>query len=215
MLAADTGFEIHAEVGSSLMATNVEELESLVSKDLPKFYRRAFRQLGNAHDAEDAVQDALLSAYQHLSQFKGQAQLSTWLTMIVINASRMQRRRRRGSHVSLDQQINEEGGTTTLLDAFPDDGPDPEEICRYTELRERLSELVEQLTPSLRRAFQLRHVDGLSTREAAEVLGVAEGTVKAQLARARAKLIRLMREALGMPRSPMQVCAAIEIAGDT
>lgn len=210
MLAAETGLEIHPAAGNALMATNIEELESLVSKDLPKFYRRAFRQLGNAHDAEDAVQDALLSAYQHLSQFKGQAQLSTWLTMIVINASRMQRRRRRGSHVSLDQQINnEESGTTTLLDAFPDDAPDPEEICRYTELRERLLGLVEQLTPSLRKAFQLRHVDGLTTRETAELLGVAEGTVKAQLARARAKLVRLMREALGLPRSSMQARSPI------
>ncbi len=85
------------------------EMQDVLSRSLPSFYRKAYRQLGNAADAEDAVQDALLSAYKHLDQFKGQAQMSTWLTAIVINSARMQLRRRpRQIHLSLDERFGEE-----------------------------------------------------------------------------------------------------------
>src|ERR1700722_4522501 len=88
-----------------------QELDSVVFRYLPMFYKRAFRFLGNAADAEDAVQDALLSAYRHLGQAKGQAQLSPWLTTIVTNAARMQLRRRRGGYLSLDEKQGDEGLT--------------------------------------------------------------------------------------------------------
>src|SRR4029077_12144853 len=87
------------------------EMQDVLSRCLPSFYRRAYRHLGNAADAEDAVQDALLSAYKHLDQFKGQARMSTWLTTIVTNSARMQLRRRpRQAHLSLDEQFAEEKG---------------------------------------------------------------------------------------------------------
>jgi hypothetical protein len=76
-------------VRNGVLSERAQELDSVVSRYLPMFYKRAFRFLGNRPDAEDAVQDALLSAYQHLGQFRGQAQLSTWLTTIVTNAARM------------------------------------------------------------------------------------------------------------------------------
>src|SRR2546425_9556064 len=67
------------------------EMEDVLSRRLPSFYRSAYRFLGNPADAEDAVQEALLSAYKHLDQFRGQSQMSTWLTAIVSNCARMQR----------------------------------------------------------------------------------------------------------------------------
>jgi len=70
------------------------EMQDALSRYRPMLQRRAYQQLGNAADAEDAVQDALLSAYKHLDQFKGQAQVSTWLNAIVTNCARMQLRRR-------------------------------------------------------------------------------------------------------------------------
>ena len=155
------------------------------------FYKRALRFLGNATDAEDAVQDALLSAYKHLGQFRGQAQLSTWLTTIVTNAARMQLRRRRGSYLSLDEEQGEEG--LTFSERLPDSKPSPEEACATAEARDRLVDGVKQLSPALRQAFQLRDIDGLTTKEAALVLGLPQGTVKAQLARARAKLAGIAR----------------------
>ena len=179
-------------------------MHDVLTRCLPSFYRNAYRHLGNAADAEDAVQDALLSAYKHLDQFKGQAQMSTWLTAIVTNCARMQLRRRpRQNHLSLDQQFGDEQ-EYSLADRLPAREPSPEDECRRSELHGRLMQLAEQLSPPLRKAFQLRDVEGLTTSEAAHVLGVAEGTVKAQVARARAKLRPLMSRALhGHPRSPL------------
>jgi DNA-directed RNA polymerase specialized sigma24 family protein len=75
--------------------------EQLLSSRLPSFYRQAYRILGNAADAEDAVQDALLAAYTHLDQFKGQSQISTWLMSILVNCARLQLRRRPVTPMSL------------------------------------------------------------------------------------------------------------------
>ena len=86
----------------------IRALERVPSSGLPTLYRRAYRLLGNAADAEDAVQDALLAAYTHLDQFKGQSQLGTWLTSIVLNCARQQlRRRQRHVNVPLDESIGE------------------------------------------------------------------------------------------------------------
>ena|SRR5271157_3980958 len=179
---------------------NTEKLEWLVMHEMPKFYRQAYRQLDNAHDAEDAVQDAVLSAYKNLSQFRGTAQLSTWFTAIVINAARMQRRRRRPV-VSLDEQLSSSEDALTLLDTCEDYRPDPEEIYADSELRKLLAEGINRLSPASRRVMRLRYSDGMSAAEAAATLGVPVGTIKAQLSRARAKLAKLLRRELG-PRRP-------------
>jgi RNA polymerase sigma-70 factor (ECF subfamily) len=169
------------------------KLQDVLSRHMSSFRRRACRYLGNMADAEDAVQDAILSAYKHLDQFREEAQISTWLTVIVTNAARMQLRRRpRYHHISLDEPIGEDR-EYVLSEQLPDHGPSPEQQCRDSELRACLKELLPQLSVPLRRTFQLRELDGLTTSETAHLLGVAEGTVKAQLARARAKLTVLMR----------------------
>jgi RNA polymerase sigma-70 factor (ECF subfamily) len=169
------------------------EMEDLVSRRRPSFYRSAYRVLGNAADAEDAVQDALFSAFKHLHQFRGQSQMATWLTAIVSNCARMQlRRRSRQVHVSLDERVGERQ-QYCLSDQLAYRGPDPEHECRDSELSARLTQLVVQLSPPLRNTFQLRDLDGLTTTEAARILGVPDGTVKAQLARARAKLRQSLR----------------------
>ena len=175
-------------VRNGVLSERAQELDTVVSRYLPMFYKRAFRFLGNMPDAEDAVQDALLSAYKHLGQFRGQAQLSTWLTTIVTNAARM-KLRRRDSDLSLDEEQGEEG--VTFSERLPDSKPSPEEVCSAAEARDQLVEVVKQLSPKLRRTLQLRDIDGLTTKEAALVLGIPHGTVKAQLSRARAKLARI------------------------
>jgi RNA polymerase sigma-70 factor (ECF subfamily) len=146
--------------------------------------------LGNQHDAEDAVQDALLAALKHLGQFRGEAQFSTWLTTIVLNCARMQLRKRpRQIHLSLDSRIGEEQ-EHSLSDILVDLRPNPEEEYHESWLDARLSESAAKLSPILRRTFYLRYVDHLSICETAQVLGVPIGTVKAQIARARAKLLK-------------------------
>ena len=174
----------------------LQELNRIFDRRLASFKRMALRVLGNAADAEDAVQDAFLSAYKHLDQFKGQAQMSTWLTTIVINSARMKlRQRSRQLYFAMDAQDRDENKhplSVVLLDRRPT----PEEVCQRVEIWERLAQFLTWLSPPLRTTFQLREMDGLSVREAAQMLGVAEGTVKARLARARIKLKQLMQKSL-------------------
>jgi RNA polymerase sigma-70 factor (ECF subfamily) len=179
-----------------------QEMKDVLTRSMPSFYRRAYRYLGNAADAEDAVQDALLSACRHLDQFKGQSKMSTWLTTIVINSALTQLRRRpRQIHTSLDEQLGEEPGYC-VSERLADRRPSPEDECIQSELYGHLMHFVEELSPSLRKVLQLRDLDGLTTSEAAQILGVADVTVKTQVSRARAKLRRLMRLALdAQPRS--------------
>jgi RNA polymerase sigma-70 factor, ECF subfamily len=169
------------------------EMLSVVSHCLPSLYRYAYRLLGNKTDAEDAVQDALLAAYKHLNQFRGDSQLSTWLTTIVINCARMHlRKRSRYIHVSLESRIGEDQ-EYSLSETLVDHRANPEDECHRSTLNARLMKAAAQLSPTLRKTFHLRFVDHLSVCETARVLGVPTGTVKAQTARARAKLLKAMR----------------------
>jgi RNA polymerase sigma-70 factor (ECF subfamily) len=179
-----------------LLEKETREMQDVLSRYLPSFYRRAYRYLGNAANAEDAVQDALLSACKHLDQFKGQAKMSTWLTAIVINCARTQLRRRPHQiHLSLDEPLGEDQ-KYRISERLADRRPSPEEECVGSDLHGRLMQFVAKLSPAMRKAFQLRDLDGLTTSEAAHILGVTEATVKAQVSRARAELRRLMRLAL-------------------
>jgi RNA polymerase sigma-70 factor, ECF subfamily len=166
------------------------EMEELLSRRLPYFHGLAYRFLGNVADAEDAVQDAFLTAYKHLNQFRGESQLSTWLSSIVCNCARMRLRRRpRHIHISLDELTG--AGEFTLSEQLACRRPSPEDETRRSEMKRHLSQAATRLTPVLRTTLQLRDVDGLSTRETAKILGLASGTVKSQLSRARAKMRRL------------------------
>jgi RNA polymerase sigma-70 factor (ECF subfamily) len=177
----------------------IEEFKQLVSHELPKFYRQAYRQLENPHDAEDAVQDAIVSAYKNLSQFKGRAKLSTWFMAIVINAARMQRRRRRPL-VSFDEQLSSREDGTTLFDTCADNHPSPEETCAQSELRDLLVRAIDRLPSTSRRAIR-NYMNGMTAVEASEALGLPVGAIKAQLSRARAKLAKSLSRELG-PRVP-------------
>jgi RNA polymerase sigma-70 factor (ECF subfamily) len=178
----------------------VEELTAIFVDHWQALYRIAMRWLENHADAEDAVQDAFLSAYTHLDQFKRQARMSTWVTTIVINSARMKLRRRpRKVHVALSDQTQDHD-SERVLEMLRDRRPSPEEVSQRNELTERAVSFTTQLSPTLRKTFQLRDLYGLSTRDTAEILGVADGTVKSQVARARAKLRRLLQSDVGSKR---------------
>jgi len=170
-------------------------LDDVIVRHLARFRRIALRFLGNMADAEDAVQDTFLSAFTHLDQFGGQAKMSTWLTAIVINAARMKLRQRRPqAQISLDETHGEQN--LLLAEILPDHQPNPEEVCCRRELAERIADATTQLSPTLRKTFQVRDIDGLSIRETAHLLGVPRGTVKAQLARGRVRLKEIVRKSL-------------------
>jgi RNA polymerase sigma-70 factor, ECF subfamily len=122
--------------------------------------------------------------------------MSTWLTTIVINSALTQLRRRpRSIYVSLDEQFGDEPGYC-VSERLMDRKLSPEDACIKSELHGILCKAIEELPPSLGKAFRLRDLDGMTIKEAARVLGVADVTVKAQVSRARARLRRLLRQAL-------------------
>lgn len=191
MKIARSGINRICELAGNPDQGRTQELTNLVLRRLPYFHGIAIRRLGNVADAEDAVQDAFLSAYTHLTQFKGRARMSTWLTTIVINSIRMKLRSRpRSLHISLDsreRQDDERLPSETLSDFRPT----PEVACQREELEGRLSQLSRRLSPSVRKTFQLKLVEGLSIRETAGRLGITESAVKARVSRARARLRQL------------------------
>ena len=133
-------------------------------------------------------------------QLNSWKQISTWLTTIVLNCARLQRRRRaKHVQVSLDEST---GGPepVSVSERLADHRPNPEDECTESELSARLTHLHSYLSPTLRKTFQLRDVDGLSIRETARMLGIPTGTVKAQSARARKRLKESMWRTL-IPRS--------------
>jgi RNA polymerase sigma-70 factor, ECF subfamily len=187
-----------SEAAKGMTHIDAEGFGAVLSRYSASLYRIAFRKLGNAEDAEDALQDGLLSACKNMHQFRGDAQFSTWLGSIVLNSARMQLRRRQyRNFVSLDEnQENPEEGNATWAERLEDSSPDAEELLRHTQARENLERVVEMLPVRLRGAFRLRVFEGLSTAEAATALGIREGTLKARFFRARLQVIAMGRQAL-------------------
>jgi len=184
------------------------EFEKVVQHGLPQFRRVAMRWLRNPEDAEDAVQDAMLSAFKHIAAFDGRARLSTWVMAIVINAVRMQIRRRPRCHfVSLDQ--TPEDGQGAVSETIADPSPTPEQIVVDSDLRDLAARLTCGLPDSQQAALRLHQHDGLSIKEAASTLGVPEGTLKAQLARGRAKLVQRFQKAARRPRTRGAIRGAV------
>jgi RNA polymerase sigma-70 factor (ECF subfamily) len=162
-------------------------LNTLFARNNRALYQTALRVLGNPEDAEEALQEGLLSAYRNLRRFERRSQFSTWLTRIVINAALMRRRSKLARPaVSLDDLSSE--SETPLSERFADEGPDPEQLYAGTELRERVDKKLGEISPLLRTAFWLREIEGLSAEEAAQILGVSRNTLKARLWRARQEL---------------------------
>ena len=167
-------------------AGEVPAFEELVNRYERRIFRLTMNITQNREDAQDATQDAFLKAYQHLDSFQGGSRFYTWLVRIAVNEALMRLRRRRPNVVSLDEP------TATDEDLMPrqveDWGPTPEQRYARTEMNSILTSSISDLDPIFRTVFLLRDVEGLSTEETAETLGVSLPAVKSRLLRARLKL---------------------------
>ena len=150
-------------------------------------YSVAFRMLRNAEDAEDAVQEAYISAFKALPNFKGQSKLSTWLYRIVVNACLMKIRKDK----SRAKYISEKGYDDAIVYDWKND---PEEAAVNSELRSTLEGGLDLLSPDLRAAVVLRDIQGLSTEESAEALNISIASLKSRLHRARILLRKHLEE---------------------
>lgn len=150
-------------------------------------YSVAFRMLRNAEDAEDAVQEAYISAFKALPNFKGQSKLSTWVYRIVVTTCLMKIRKNKSRAKYIAEEV--------LDDAIVyDRSNDPEEAAVNRELRSVLEKGLDDLSPDLRAAVVLRDIQGLSTEEAAEVLDLSVAAMKSRLHRARVLLRKQLDE---------------------
>ena len=173
---------------------------SLVMPHRDGILRRIQRILHNREDAEDAVQTAILDALRHLDTFQGRSRFSSWLTRIALNAAFMRLRTgRRKNEASLDEMVVRE---TAARFEVVEGRPNPEQECSLKETRVLLAKAIDRLGPLYGEVLHMFHVQELSAKEAARILGVPVGTVKARLHRARSRLGRHLRSILARRRKP-------------
>ncbi len=153
-------------------------------------YRFSLLVCGHPEDAEDVMQDALLNTYRHVQQIKEPEAFRTWLYQTVRNACLMKRRRRvdePARMTSIEQGGLDAEGEPTGVDV-PDTGRLADQQLIDAWLGDRLRKALDSLAPSYRVVVVLREIEGLSTREVAEITGFSEANVKTRLHRARLML---------------------------
>jgi RNA polymerase sigma-70 factor (ECF subfamily) len=165
---------------------DVSAFETLVNRYERKIFRLTQNITQNREDAEDAMQEAFLKAYEHLGEFEGNSRFYTWLVRIAVNQALMKLRRRRSNVVSLDDEIDT--GEDMIPREVEDWSPSPMERYEQTELAGILSKVISELDPPFRIVFQLRDIEQLSTEETADALNLSIPAVKSRLLRARLKL---------------------------
>jgi RNA polymerase sigma-70 factor (ECF subfamily) len=165
---------------------DISAFDALVGRYERKIFRLTQNITQNREDAEDAMQEAFMKAYEHLGEFEGNSRFYTWLVRIAVNQALMKLRRRRPNVVSLDEDIDT--GEDVMPREVEDWGPSPEDRFEQTELAGILSKTIGELDPPFRTVFQLRDIEELSTEETAEALGLSVPAVKSRLLRARLKL---------------------------
>ncbi len=167
-----------------LQAGDPAAFAEFVEENQSKVYNLALRMLNDPQDAEDVLQETFLNAYNALPNFEGRSSLSTWVYRIASNASLMRLRKKRPNTVSVDEPVELDAGDN-LPRQLVDWSSMPEEALINNESRQVMDEAVTELPESLRIVFILRDIEGLSTAETGEVLGLSEGAVKTRLHRAR------------------------------
>src|ERR1700683_5600664 len=167
-------------------AGDISAFETLVGRYERKIFRLTQNITQNTEDAEDAMQEAFLKAFEHLQNFQGNSRFYTWLVRIAVNQAPLKLRKRRPNVVSLDEEVDT--GEDMMPRDVEDWGPSPEQRYEQTELNGILSKVIGELGPPFRIVFQLRDIEELSTEETAEALGLSIPAVKSRLLRARLKL---------------------------
>jgi len=223
-LAANAALESAAWVGRKRRSPVIEDpdrelvdrwkegdpaaFEQLVVRHEQRVFRLLLRMMGNREEAEDVAQETFLSLHRHGHRFRGDARFSTFVYRVASNAA-LNRRRTLGRNRARIQKL-------AVRQAAGDDMPyaprDPEDAAIGIELSARVRQALESLKPSLRLPVLLYDIEGLAYGEIAEVLGIAEGTVKSRIHRARqalrTQLTPLVREARGEGLAPTRVASS-------
>jgi len=189
--ATDTGpGAAYAILVRDAAAGDRDAMERLLMRAQEVAYRFSLLICGHPEDAEDVMQDALLKTYQHVSRISDPDAFRTWLYTTVRNACLMKRRRRVGepAHmVSIEQGARSADGGFAELDVA-DSARGPEQQLQDSWAGQRLQSALQSLPRAYRAVIVMREIEGLTTREVAEITGLSEANVKQRLHRARVML---------------------------
>jgi RNA polymerase sigma-70 factor (ECF subfamily) len=189
--ATDTGpGAAYASLVREAAAGDRDAMERLLMRAQEVAYRFSLLICGHPQDAEDVMQEALLKTYQHVSHITDPDAFRTWLYTTVRNACLMKRRRRVGepAHmVSIEQGVRSADGGATDVDV-PDAARGPEQQLEDSWAGRRLQRALQSLPSAFRAIVVMREIEGLPTREVAEITGLSEANVKQRLHRARVML---------------------------
>lgn len=187
---ADTGLrERERELLERVRAGEPEAFEYFVKTYQRKVFRLVYTLLRNAAEADALTQDVFVKAWRAVPDFKGEAAFETWLNRIAVNAVRDSVRRRRPVVSFADLAAAEEAdGNELPRAAEPTDGTSPERDAFSRQIRRRIGEALEALSPRQRAIFVMKHYEERSIAEIGEATGLDDGTVKSHLFRAARKL---------------------------
>jgi RNA polymerase sigma-70 factor (ECF subfamily) len=177
-----------AELASRVAGGDGAAFELLMRRHNRRLYRIALSVLGNAADAEDALQEAYVAAYRAIAAFRGESSLATWLSRLVLNHC-LARRRKTLRRDNILRIVPEPDDAHDVIDL---DMETPDRALVRAELREVLERKVEALPEAFRTVFMMRCVEELSVEETARLLDIPEATVRSRHFRARS----LLRESL-------------------
>jgi len=198
---SQAGFTAAAALDDQELAVRIANkdhgaFEALMRRHNGKLFRVARAILKDDGEAEDALQEAYLEAYRHISAFRAEAQLSTWLTRIVINQALMRLRRQKRDRVVVpfgDRRGKDaDHGEIEMSHVADERIESPPTATLRAELRQILERRIDELPVAFRTVFVMREVEDMSVHETARCLLIPEATVRTRLFRARA----LLREAL-------------------
>lgn len=174
-------------------ARDEDACAELVSEHQRMVYQLSLNLLGDHNEALDLSQEVFLRVFRTIHGFRGQSALRTWIYRIVVNQARNRqrwwRRRHRAQQISLDEHIRDHGEFPA-----PGNGGSPDRALGQKQLAEKLRGALERLPFDQKTAIVLREIDGLSYEEIGYSLGIAVGTVKSRLARAREALRGQLRD---------------------
>lgn len=178
--AVSTEVDSDQDIISRVIAGDRDAFATLINRYSDALYRHALGMTGSPDVAEDILQTSFIKAYHHLGEVRGR--FDAWLFRIVANGCKDWLKNIRRSHLSYDEDDQPSNYTT------------PDEDLDRTELRQDLDGALAELAPSLREAFVMKHVEGRSYEEMADLLGTTVGALKMRVHRAREALQALLEE---------------------
>jgi RNA polymerase sigma-70 factor, ECF subfamily len=172
--------------------------EVLMRRYNQRVYRTARAIVRDEGEAEDVMQQAYVNAFTHLGQFEARSRFSTWLTQIVVNEALARRQKLLAVQTRTARLEDEQG---SVVESLRSTQPDPERQAYAGELQRALEEAVDSLPEAYRTVFMLRDIEGMSTAETGEGLGLGDEAVKTRLHRARAMVRRALAARIGAAAS--------------